>query len=87
HATYLMWIDISGWDYKKCDAYVTGEKTGDADPAELCASDVLRRKTGLFLSDGVIYGGNGGKFLRMNLACPRATVLEGLDRLKQAVKE
>ena len=87
HATYLMWIDISGWDYKKCDAYVTGEKTGDTDPAELCASDVLRRKTGLFLSDGAIYGGNGGKFLRMNLACPRATVLEGLDRLKQAVKE
>ena len=87
HATYLMWIDISGWDYKKCDVYVEGEKAGDADPAELSASDVLRRKTGLFLSDGAIYGGNGGKFLRMNLACPRATVLEGLDRLKQAVKE
>ncbi|MCR4624834.1 MAG: pyridoxal phosphate-dependent aminotransferase [Lachnospiraceae bacterium] len=87
HATYLMWIDISGWDYMKGFKPVEGdaETAKKADP--LTASDVLRRKSGLFLSEGGIYGGNGASFLRMNLACPKATVLEGLERLKQAVKD
>ena len=42
----------------------------------------IRKKTGLFLSNGVQYG-NGEHFLRMNIACPRQTVREGLERLKQ----
>ena len=42
----------------------------------------LREKTGLFLSDGEIYGGAGKGFLRMNLACPKALLNDGLGRLK-----
>ena len=45
----------------------------------------LRKETGLFLSLGSIYGGNGKCFARMNLACPRATVLDGLHRLEKGV--
>lgn len=45
----------------------------------------LRNKTGLYLSDGNQYGGNGNQFLRMNIACPRMRVQEGLQRLKKGV--
>ncbi len=47
-------------------------------------ADHIRRTTGLFLVDGSIYGSPGG-FLRMNIACPRALLLDGLDRLKKAI--
>lgn len=47
----------------------------------------IREKTGLFLSVGSIYGGNGENFLRMNIACPRTTLSEGLDRLKQGIMD
>lgn len=45
----------------------------------------IRGETGLYLSSGGQYGGNGAAFLRMNLACPRVTVEEGLSRLKQGI--
>ena len=44
----------------------------------------IRKETGLYLSDGAIFG-NGESFLRMNIACPRQVVAEGLERLKRAV--
>lgn len=47
--------------------------------------DCLRKDTGLFLSDGRIYGEAGAGFLRMNIACPRARVEDGMERLKRAV--
>lgn len=46
----------------------------------------IRKKTGLYLSDGVEYGGDGARFLRMNVACPRTTLLDGLERLKKALQ-
>lgn len=48
-------------------------------------ADFIRRETGLFLSAGEQYGGNGRCFLRMNLACPRSTVRDGLERLKKGL--
>lgn len=44
----------------------------------------IRRHSGLYLSDGNEYR-NGGGFLRMNLACPRKQVEDGLERLKKSV--
>lgn len=46
----------------------------------------IREKTGLYLSDGVEYGGDGARFLRMNVACPRTTLFDGLERLKTALQ-
>lgn len=46
----------------------------------------LREKTGLYLSRGEQYGRSGTGFLRMNLACPRSNVEEGLIRLKAGVE-
>ena len=45
----------------------------------------IRRKTGLFLSNGTQYGEAGKTFLRMNIACPKTLLLDGLDRLKRAL--
>ncbi|MCH5183936.1 MAG: pyridoxal phosphate-dependent aminotransferase [Oscillospiraceae bacterium] len=45
----------------------------------------LREKTGLYLSAGAQYGGHGNRFLRMNVACPKKTLFDGLARLKRGV--
>lgn len=50
--------------------------------AELCR--FICSHSGLYLSDGKEYR-NGEGFLRMNLACPREQVEEGLKRLKESV--
>ena len=45
----------------------------------------LRKEVGLYLSTGEQYGGDGRYFLRMNIACPREVVQEGLKRLKAGI--
>lgn len=45
----------------------------------------IRQKTGLYLSNGAQYGGAGTGFLRMNLACPRTYVEDGMKRLKEGL--
>ena len=47
-------------------------------------ADFIREKTGLYLSDGKEYR-NGTGFLRMNLACQRSTLEEGLRRLMEGI--
>lgn len=42
----------------------------------------LRRETGLYISDGTVYGGNGDQFVRVNIACPRKRLEDGLQRLQ-----
>ena len=51
------------------------------------AAGFIREKTGLYLSEGGQYGKNGEAFLRMNVACPRAVLRDGLERLKAGVAE
>lgn len=46
----------------------------------------IREKTGLYLSAGSQFGGNGKQFLRMNIACPRLALEDGLDRLKRGIE-
>ena len=50
-------------------------------------ADYLEKKTGLVLSPGSIYRGNGHNFLRMNLACPLVMVKDGLERLKTGLTQ
>ena len=49
-------------------------------------AEFIRRETGLYLSDGKAYGGDGEHFLRMNIACPRSVLKDGLERLKSGVE-
>lgn len=45
----------------------------------------LRESTGLFIMDGRVYGQEGAGFVRMNVACPRSVVQDGMKRLKTGV--
>ena len=46
----------------------------------------LRETTGLILSRGSSYGETGKAFLRMNLACPRSVLADGLSRLIRGIR-
>ena len=47
----------------------------------------LWHKAHLWLDGGGIFGKEGEAFERINVACPRALLLQGLEQLKQAVLE
>ena len=57
--------------------------TDDSD--ELCG--FIQKKTGLILSSGKQYRGNGATFVRMNTACSRERLNDGLERFVKGVKE
>ena len=59
--------------------------SGLTDSSEELA-DVIRESTGLYLSEGGQYGGDGTHFLRLNVACPRNVLEDGLNRLKKGVE-
>ena len=48
-------------------------------------SEFLRENQGLFLSAGSDFGECGDNFLRMNIACPKELLLQGLAKLKAGV--
>lgn len=49
------------------------------------AKDFIRKKTGLCLCEGSQYGAAGSGFLRMNIACPRTVLEDGLTRLREGL--
>ena len=48
-------------------------------------SRFLREKAGLYLLGGGQYGLGGENFLRMNVACPRSLLEDGMNRLKDGI--
>lgn len=50
-------------------------------------AEYIRQETGLYLCDGVEYGKAGEGFLRMNIACTRETMMQGLYRLKDGITQ
>ncbi|WP_316503119.1 MalY/PatB family protein [Paenibacillus sp. CGMCC 1.18879] len=55
-----------------------------ADTTTLC--EYIRRETGLFVSEGGVFGGNGRHFIRLNYACPIGRLEDGLQRLKKGIQ-
>ena len=55
------------------------------DSGELSAFMAEKAKVGL--NDGATFGGEGEGFQRINIACPRAVIREGMRRIERAVKE
>lgn len=47
--------------------------------------EYLKNPYGLYVSPGIKFGENGSDFIRMNIACPKSTLLEGLSILKEAI--
>ena len=73
--TYLMWLDFRAVRH-------------EGEPLEGFSerfADHLRHGAGLVLSTGTIYGADAEGFERLNIACPRATLIEGLKRLRAGV--
>ncbi len=51
-----------------------------------CAmSQFIRNETGLYISDGQQYGCGGEQFLRLNIACSKILLKDGLSRLKKGI--
>ena len=71
--TYLMWLDCR-----------TARRSGESMEgfSERFATH-LREKHGLVLSTGTIYGAAGEGFERLNIACPRTRLLDGLERFRE----
>lgn len=49
-------------------------------------AEYIRKETGLIVSPGRIYRGNGSQFLRLNLASPMSMVEDGIERLITGIK-
>ena len=65
--TYLPWVDITA----------TG-MTSDA------LADLLLSEAKVMVNSGTMYGVQTGEgYIRLNIACPRALMLEGLERIKK----
>ena len=74
--TYLMWLDCRSVMHP-------GEPLEGF--SERFAEQL--KQHGLVLSTGTIYGAAGEGFERLNIACPRTVLLEGLTRLKETVEK
>jgi cysteine-S-conjugate beta-lyase len=67
--TYLVWVDIHALEF-----------TAD----EL--TDELLRQAKVRVNSGTLYGHSAGlDYIRLNIACPRATLMEALKRIGQAL--
>lgn len=66
-----------------CDAtYLLWLDCSRLNVASKILSEFLRQNQGLFLSAGIDFGQNGDNFLRMNIACPKELLMQGLQKLK-----
>jgi len=48
---------------------------------------LLEAQSHLLLSSGTTYGAAGDGYLRLNMACPRSVLLDGLNRMKKALAD
>ena len=63
--TYLAWVDIKATGLTSDEAY-----------------EKLMKEGRVYVNSGTMYGRRAGEgYLRINLACPRATLLEGMKRM------
>lgn len=50
-------------------------------------SEFIRQDTGLIVTPGSVYGGDGQHFIRMNIASPKEMISDGLNRLQKAITD
>lgn len=69
--TYLAWVDIKGTGLTSDEAY-----------------GKLMKEGRVYVNSGTMYGRRVGEgYLRINLACPRATLLEGMKRMGGVLRQ
>jgi len=72
-ATYLLWMD--------CRDLVRNSRLSDG----LSPYEFFLQKAKVAFNDGPPFGSGGQNFVRLNFACPRSTLEEGLERMKKAL--
>ena len=82
--TYLMWLD-----FRRFFAGAQNDKGGAQNDKGFSArlAEYLENVAGVKLSTGTIYGPVAEGWERLNIACPRKVLLEGLERIAKGVKE
>lgn len=69
--TYLAWVDIKATGLTSNEAY-----------------EKLMKEGRVYVNSGMMYGRRAGEgYLRINLACPRATLLEGMKRMGGVLRQ
>ncbi|MBU4226335.1 MAG: PatB family C-S lyase [Chloroflexi bacterium] len=71
-ATYLAWLDCN-------DLLKSGQVSGS--PYKF-----FLHKAKVALNDGATFGPGGEGFVRLNFGCPRATLMQALERMKAALQ-
>ncbi len=67
--TYLVWVDVTRYSN---------------DVEKLCDDLLTRGK--VWVNPGTMYGAESGKgYIRINIACPRSRMMEGLERIKETI--
>ena len=69
--TYLAWLD--------CREFLDAANVAKA-------VDFFQTEAGVALSDGAIFGKGGEGSVRLNFACPRATLVEALEWMERAME-
>jgi cystathionine beta-lyase len=72
--TYLAWIDLSAY---------CGRKPGEAE----ALVKRLTREARVMLEAGSLFGPEGEGYVRLNFACPRSILAEGLERVAKAIEK
>jgi cystathionine beta-lyase len=49
------------------------------------AKRILKGREKLWVNEGNLYGEAGEGFVRINIACPRQRLIEGLNRMRRAL--
>ena len=49
--------------------------------------EFMLKKAKLWFDEGTMFGSGGSMFMRVNIACPRSTLKQALERLEKAVKD
>ena len=69
--TYLVWVDISA----------TGKSADEI-------TELLLKEGKVMVNSGTMYGKTAGKgFIRINIACPRSRMMEGLERMAKILQK
>jgi cystathionine beta-lyase len=69
--TYLVWVDVTHYSNNV---------------EELCKHLLTEGK--VWVNPGTMYGPESGKgYIRINIACPRSLMMEGLKRIKEYMKD
>ena len=81
--TYLAWVDCSAVLAKRADGATLSHCGLDA--PHLSLEEYLLKHQQVLVNDGSMYGDN--RFIRINLACPRQRLEEGLKRIVKGLHD